>query len=86
MKNNFLIINNQNKEIIKEFPDRKKNNNNNNNNKNSKQNECNCKTRIICPMNELCNLNNVVYQCSIPKENLKDRKKLYRDFFDEMEV
>ena len=36
-KNIFEIINNHNKEIIKEFHDRKNNNNNNNNT--SKQNE-----------------------------------------------
>ena len=71
MKNIFQIINNHNKEIIKEFQDRTNNNNNNN----SKQNECNCKTRNNCPMNGLCNLNNVVYQGIIyPKENVKDKK------------
>ena len=48
-KNIFQIINNHDKEIIKEFQDRTNNNNNNNNN--SKQNECNCKTRNNCPMN-----------------------------------
>ena len=65
-KNIFQIINNHNKEIIKEFQDRTNNNNNNN----CKQNECNCKTRNNCPMNGLCNLNNVVYQGIIyPKEN-----------------
>ena len=68
-KNIFQIINNHNKEIIKEFHDRTNNNNN------SKQNECNCKTRMNCPMNGLCNLDNVVYQGIIyPKENVKDRK------------
>ena len=70
-KNIFQIINNHNKEIIKEFHDRT----NNNNNSNSKQNECNFKTRMNCPKNELCNLDNVVYQGIIyPKENVKDRK------------
>ena len=60
---------------------------NNNNNNKSKQHECNCKTRINCPMNGLCNLDNVVYQGIIyPKENVKDKKKLYRNFFHEMEV
>ena len=44
-KNIFQIINNHNKEIIKEFQERTNNNNNN-----SKQNECNCKTRNNCPM------------------------------------
>ena len=39
------------------------------------QKECNCKSRNNCPMNVLCNLNNVVYQGIIyPKENIKDRK------------
>ena len=47
-KNIFQLINNHNKEIIKEFRDRTNNNN-------SKQNECNCKTRSNCPMNGLCN-------------------------------
>ena len=64
-KNIFQIINDHNKEIIKEFQDQTNNNNNN-----SKQNECNCKT-----MNGLCNLNNVVYQGIIyPKENIMDKK------------
>ena len=61
----FQMINNHNKEIIKEFQDRTNNNdnnNNNNNNNNSKQNECNCKTRNKFPMNGLCSLNNIVYQ------------------------
>ena len=53
-KNIFQIINNHNKEIIKEFHDRRNNNNNN-----GKQNECDCKTRMNCPMNGLCNLDNV---------------------------
>ena len=76
-KDIFQIINNHNKEIIKEFQDRT----NNNNNK-SKQNECNCKTRNNCPMNGLCNLNNVVYQGIIYlKENIKDKK----NFLYEME-
>ena len=47
----------------------------NNDNNNSKQNKCNCKTRNNCPMNGLCNLDNVVYQGIIyPKENINDRK------------
>ena len=38
-------------------------------------------------MNGLCNLDNVVYQGIIyPKENVKDKKKLYRNFFHEMEI
>ena len=66
-KNIFQIINNYNKEIIKEFQGRTSNN--------SKQNECNCKTRNNCPLNGLCNLNNVVYQGIIyPKENIMDGK------------
>ena len=74
-KNIFQIINNHNKEIIKEFQNRTNNNNND-----SKQNECNCKTRNNCPMNGLCNLNNVVYQGIIyPKENIMD-KKLITEF------
>ena len=74
MKNIFQIIINHNKEIIKEFHDQTNNNNNNNNNT-SKQNECNCKTRMNCPMNGLCNLDDVVYQGIIyPKENVQDRK------------
>ena len=70
--NIFQIINNHNKEIIKEFQDWTNNKNNN-----SKQNECNCKNRNNCPMNGLCNLNNVVYQGIIyPKKNIEDKKKL----------
>ena len=75
-KNIFLIINNHNKKIIKEFQNRTNNNNYNNN---SKEDECNCKTRKNCPMNELCNLNNVVYQgITYPKENIMDRKTYIR--------
>ena len=38
-------------------------------------------------MNGLYNLDKVVYQVIIyPKENEKERKNLYRDFLDEMEV
>ena len=45
-------------------------NNNNNNN-------CNCETKIDCPVNSICNLKNVVYQATIlPKENVKDKKKI----------
>ena len=62
-KNIFARINNH-KEIISD-----------NNNYYSKQNECNYKTRMNCPMNGLCNLDNVVYQGIIyPTENVKDRK------------
>ena len=57
-------------EIIDEFPNRV-----NNNNINSKKIECNCKSRSDCPMNGLCNLDNVVYQAIIyPKEDINDRK------------
>ena len=49
-KNIFQIINNDNKEIIKEFHDRT----NNDNNDNSKQNERNCITWMNCLMNGLC--------------------------------
>ena len=84
-KNIFEIINNHNKEIIKEFHDRMNNNNNNNNNNSndnnndnnntSKRNKCNCQTRKNCPMNGLCNLDNVVYQGIIyPNENVNDIK------------
>ena len=60
--------------------------NNNNNNNNSKQNECNCKTQNNCPMNGLCKVNNVAYQEIIyPKENVKDKKNLYRNFLHKME-
>ena len=55
-----------------EFQNRENNNNNNNN---SKKIECNCKYRSDCPMNGLCNLDNVVYQAIIyPKEDINDRK------------
>ena len=38
-------------------------------------NACNCKTRNDCPMNGLCNFDNVVYQGIIcPKEDINDRK------------
>ena len=60
------------------------NNNNNNNNRDSKnnninntsrENECNRKTKIKCPMNGFCNLENVIYQGIIfPKENINNRK------------
>ena len=72
-KNIFQIINSHNKVIIKDFQDRTNNNDNNNNNGIKK--ECNCKSQKNCPMNGLCNLNNVVYQGIIyPKENITDRK------------
>ena len=54
------------------------NNNNGNNiiiNNTSRENECNCKTKIKCLINALCNLENVVYQRIIfPKENVKSTK------------
>ena len=38
-------------------------------------NNCNCKTKINCPMNGMCILKNVVYQATIfTKENVKDKK------------
>ena len=79
-KNIFEIINNHNKDIIRKSHDRTNNNNNNNkgdndNNNTSRHNECNCKTRNKCPMNELCNSENIVYQGIIyPKENVKNTK------------
>ena len=75
-KNIFEIINNHNKEIIKEFHERMNINNNNNNT--SKQNKCNCKTRMNCPMNGLCNLDNVVYQGIIypPQKKMLKIEKL----------
>ena len=70
-KNISQIINNHNKEIIKEFQDRVNNNKSINN---SKQKQCNCKTRNDCPMNGLCDLDNVVYQGIIyPKEDINDK-------------
>ena len=75
-KNIFQIINSHHKNITKDFQDRIDNNNNNNNNYIKK--ECNCKSRDNCPMNGLCNLNNVIYQAIIyPKENITDKKKTY---------
>ena len=52
------------------------------NNNISNNNNCNCKTKINCPMNGLCNLKNVVYQAIIfPKKNIKNKKKnLYWNF------
>ena len=36
-------------------------------------------------MNDLCNLENVVFQGIIfPKENIENRKNLYRNFIDEI--
>ena len=73
-KNIFQIINSHNKDIIKDFQDLINNKNNYNNN-NCIKKECNCKSRDNCPMNGLCNLNNVIYQAIIyPKENITDRK------------
>ena len=61
MKNIFQIINNHNKEIIKAFHD--------------DDDKIKLNSRMNCPMNGLCNLDNVVYQGIIyPKENVKDRK------------
>ena len=57
-KNISQIINNHNKEIIKEFQNQANNNN--------KQTECNCKTRNDCPMNGLCNLDKEL--CNLDKD------------------
>ena len=76
-KDIFQIINNHNKEIIKEFHDQTNNNNNNNN---SKQNECNCKTRMNCPMNGLCNLDNVIYEGIIYQKKMFRIEKLIYEF------
>ena len=82
-KNIFQIINSHNKNITKDFQDQINNRNNNNN---CVKKECNCKSRDNCPMNGLCNLNNVIYQAIIyPKENITDKKNLYRVDFHEME-
>ena len=71
-KNIFQIINSHNKNITKDFQDQINNRNNNYNNCIKK--ECNCKSRDNCPMNGLCNLNNVIYQAIIyPKENITDK-------------
>ena len=74
-KNTFEIINNHNKEIFRKFHDRTNNNNNNNDNNNgnnntSKQNECNCETRKKCPINGLCNLENVVYEGTFTQKTI----------------
>ena len=57
------------------------NNNSNDNAKNSnitgKENDCNCKIKINCPMKGLFNSRNIVYQGVIfTKENIKN--KFYR--------
>ena len=69
-KNISQIINSHNNELINKFHNRV-----NNNNINSKKIECNCKSRSDCPMDGLCNLDNVVYQAIIyPKEDISDKK------------
>ena len=69
-KNMSQIMNSHNNELIYKFHNRV-----NNNNINSKKIECNCKSRTDCPMNCLCNLDNVVYQAIIyPKEDVSDKK------------
>ena len=81
-KNFFEIINNHKKEIIRKYHDQTNNNNKNNNkgnniniNNTSRENECTCKTKNKCPMNGLCNLENVDYKEIIfPKENVKSTK------------
>ena len=43
---------------------------------NNNNDDNNCKTKIDCPMNGMCNLKNLEYQATIyPKENVKDLKK-----------
>ena len=61
-KNIFQIINSHNKNVTKDFQDQIDNNYNNDN---GIKKECNCKSRDNCPMNGLCNLNNVIYQAII---------------------
>ena len=40
-----------------------------------------------CRINGLCNLDNVLYQGILyPKENVKDKNNLYRNFLDKMEI
>ena len=74
-KNIFQIINDHDKNITQNFQDQINNRNNNNNNNNNGIKKCNCKSRDNCPMNGLCNLNNVIYQAIIyPKENITDKK------------
>ena len=69
-KNISQIINSHNNELINKFHNRV-----NNNNINNKKIECNCKSRSDCPMNGLCNLDNVVNQDIIyPKEDISDKK------------
>ena len=51
------------------------------------KNNCNFKIKINCPMKDLNNLENVVYQDIIsPKENIKEKKNLYRNFISWMEI
>ena len=46
---------------------------------NINNNNHNCKTKIDCPMNVMCNFRNVVYQAIIfPKENVKDKKLILK--------
>ena len=69
-KNISQIINSHNNELINKYHNRV-----NNNNVNSKKIECNCKSQSDCPMDGLCNLDNVVYQAIIyPKEDISDKK------------
>ena len=64
MNNLKKIINTHNTEVIRKYLDQLNNSSNNN-----------CKTKINCPMNGMCNLKNVVYKATIfPKENVKDKK------------
>ena len=67
--------NNNNNNNKKKKKKKKKKNSDNDNNKKSRHNELNCKSRNRCPMNGLCNSENVVYQGIIyPKENAKNTK------------
>ena len=91
IRNFFKIINTHNNKIIRKYYDQMNRNNNNNNdddnnNNTSKENDCNCKITINCPMKGSCNFK----KCSIPrdyfpKENIKI-KNLYRNFIDKMEI
>ena len=69
--NNFSkMINTHNTEVIRKYCDQLENNYSS-----SSNNNCNCKSKIDCLMNGICNLKNEVYQATIfPKETVKDKK------------
>ena len=47
----------------------------------------NCKSKEDCPLGGICNLKKIVYQATIfLKESMKDKKSLYWNFIDQMEV